>query len=133
MVLVWLYGPLVIAAILLWCFGRYVLHCRRKWICIFVSIGIAAVTYGLFWVAFFSLDALPIASLTLDIIGGAVVCLLVSWLGLRYCYADNEVKQSSGLKSFVLALIFTVVQTGMAIGAGILVTIDIFSDMKFTL
>ena len=125
-------SPMLIGAIVLWCFGTYIARCARRWICIVVSLGAAVVNFGLFWSVFLLLDE-PFSSFTVDLIGACVMILLCSWVVLRQGYRDQEGRKLTVGKSLLLAVIYTVIQGGASFGAGILLAIEAFSHMHFNL
>lgn len=111
-------SPILICAVLLWCFGRYVVHCPGKWKCLFMSLGIAAASFSLFWMVFFLLNTLFV-SFTIDLFGPVLACLLFSWLLIREVYKGRDGNRISVSTGFVLAFVYAFVQGVATVGFGV--------------
>lgn len=111
-------SPILIGAVLLWCFSRYVVHCPRKWKCIFMSLGIAVISFGLFWTVFFLLNNFFV-SFTIDLVGAPLACLLLSWLLIREVYKDGDGNKISVSTGLVLAFVYAFVQSVATVGFGV--------------
>ena len=111
-------SPVLISAVLLWCFGKFILHCPGRWKYLFMSLGIAAVSFSLFWMVFFVLNTLFV-SFTIDVFGPALACLLFSWFMIREFYKCREGNRISVSTGFVLAFVYVFVQGVATVGFGV--------------
>ncbi|MDG2424156.1 MAG: hypothetical protein P8M22_09275 [Phycisphaerales bacterium] len=83
-----------------------------------MSLGIAAVSFSLFWMVFFVLNTLFV-SFTIDVFGPALACLLFSWFMIREFYKCREGNRISVSTGFVLAFVYVFVQGVATVGFGV--------------
>jgi len=111
-------SPILICAVLLWCFGRYVVQCHGKWKCLFMSVGIAAASFTLFWMVFFLLNTVS-GSFTIDLIGPVLACLLFTWMLIHEFYKGQDGNRISVSTGFVVAFVYAFVQGISTVGFGV--------------
>ena len=108
------FGPMAIGTVILFCFARFIIGNRSLARCFWVSLGTAVMTYvlylGITWALMFNIIFNTQLTALTSCFPGILPVLLVTWWILYKGYGGNNTKPISGLKAFLLALTYSLVQ-----------------------